>query len=80
MEDVGTQYYNELKGRSLIQGNDRMHDQIYSLACIMAEKFFYRVNYKESHSYKALASSRHLFPLMEKIFLAHIRSQQVSTS
>lgn len=41
-EDIGNKFYKDLKGRSLIQENDTMHD-IIQLSCMVSNKFCYRV-------------------------------------
>lgn len=41
-EDIGNKFYKDLKGRSLIQENDTMHDIIH-LSCMVSNKFCYRV-------------------------------------
>lgn len=41
-EDIGNEYYNDLKGRSLIQENDMLHDITHHLSCMVSKKFCYR--------------------------------------
>lgn len=40
IEDVGSDYYDELQERSLIEFDNKVHDLIHSLACQVSRKFY----------------------------------------